>query len=144
MSMITSNENWVRIGAPKVLHDARKLCSRDDHRRAKKAAQLAAYDIKANVWLDVGTGAGGFLHDLQRRRPDLSLHAVEPQFATRRALQQEGLSVCASLDEIPDGSVDYLSAWHVFEHVTDPLNFVSLSPCFETWRAAFYRSTARP
>ena len=110
------------------LQAARAICAHDDQRRAKLAAKEAHFDIKANIWLDVGTGAGGFVHALQERRPDLVVQAVEPQQAVRHALEREGIDIVGSLAQIPTASVDYLSAWHVFEHVTDPLGF--LKECY--------------
>ena len=76
-------------------------------------------------WLDVGTGAGGFLHALRELVGDQHhIEAVEVQAAARRALQQEGWQTAADLNEVATGSIDFLSAWHVFEHLSQPLEFM--------------------
>ena len=96
-------------------------------------------------WLDVGAGAGGFLHAL-RQQIDLrhSLLAVEPQTAVRHALRREGWDAVSQLEQLDDDAVDFIGAWHVLEHVTDPPGiFTIVSPRGSTRRQNLHRSHAR-
>lgn len=109
---------------------ARATCFEDDERRATLAASMLRSLGRTGSWLDVGTGAGGFLHGLHERLSDEHVvQAIEPQVAARKALQDEGWQVAAHFHECADASVDYLSAWHVLEHIQNPLSFLQ-----ECWR----------
>lgn len=87
----------------------------DDSRRRTQFMEL----IAGRRWLDVGTGAGGALD--QFRGVAAAMEAVEPQRAAREALQDLGYTVYQSVEEAPSDSFDVVTAFHVVEHLTTPV-----------------------
>jgi SAM-dependent methyltransferase len=73
--------------------------------------------------LDVGCGAGDFLHAMDRIG-DWEVQGIEPgEIPAAKARQLYGLDVqVGQLEEvdIPDASFDVVTMWHVLEHVTHP------------------------
>lgn len=91
----------------------------DDSRRARMVEPI----IRNRRWLDIGTGLGGVI-ELSRGLP-ASVVAVEPQTGARNSLKGVGYDVHASIDEIPDASVDVATMFHVYEHIAEPIVFLS-------------------
>lgn len=88
----------------------------DSQRRAREFQNV----ICNRRWLDVGTGAGGILDLL---RPLASeTHAVEPQTAARDELSKCGYIVYASVNDVPGEYFEVVTLFHVFEHLTEPLD----------------------
>jgi 2-polyprenyl-3-methyl-5-hydroxy-6-metoxy-1,4-benzoquinol methylase len=98
--------------------DALRSTRRDDERRAGLIGPLA----KDKRWLDIGTGAGGILDLVASTCAEVA--AVEPQAAARHALEKEGYTVLASLDDAREAHFDLITLFHVYEHVPDPINFL--------------------
>ncbi|MBI3511288.1 MAG: class I SAM-dependent methyltransferase [Bacteroidetes bacterium] len=94
-----------------------KETAEDDKRRAKQIEEF----VKGKVYADVGAGLGGIL-DLMKPFAKEIL-AVEPQRDIRENLKHLGYNVLASIDEIASSEkkVDFITLFHVFEHITDPL-----------------------
>ena len=93
-------------------------CRTDDERRL---AQISPH-IANRRYLDVGCGGGGVL--LRARAHCSVACGVEPQSRWRAELADEGIEMHASLDEVDDGRFDVATAFHVLEHVADPLTFL--------------------
>ncbi len=91
-------------------------CRFDDERRSREFADL----IKGSKWLDVGAGAGGLLDLLGPVAKEA--YAVELQREIREDLQRLGYPVYASLEETPGSDFTVVSLFHVFEHLTRPLD----------------------
>lgn len=76
--------------------------------------------------LDIGSGAGMFLAELRRHRPDITLHGVEPgRRQARFARNALGLDVVEGRyqDLTPTHPYDLITAFHVLEHLHDLAGF---------------------
>lgn len=97
---------------------------RDNLEAMKKATRynnflidlIFKYAVGSRV-LDHGAGAGTFATPIAAS--GLQVVCMEPDNALRAELEQSGLEVAASLDDIPDGSVDYAYTLNVLEHIED-------------------------
>ena len=87
----------------------------DDIRRAKQFREL----ITNKKWLDVGAGAGGVLEILNNY--SLESTAIEIQKDSVQTLKENGFNVFESLDELKDEYFDVVTLFHVFEHLTNPI-----------------------
>ncbi len=90
----------------------------DDSRRAEMFKDL----VRNKALLDVGCGAGGSLKKLSAyARSSLG---VEPQRLARGLAEKLGLDVKTDLSEVPEASCDVATLFHVYEHITDPIEFL--------------------
>lgn len=90
----------------------------DDSRRAEMFKDL----VRNKALLDVGCGAGGSLKKLSAyARTALG---VEPQRLARSLAENLGLEVCEDLSVVPEASCDVATLFHVYEHITDPIEFL--------------------
>lgn len=87
----------------------------DDTRRAGQIKTL----IAKKDWLDVGTGAGGILNLLSGSAKSVS--AVEPQADMRSMIAKDGFKVYGDIAELPDEAFDFITLFHVFEHIVEPM-----------------------
>ena len=94
----------------------------DDHRRAK---QIQTF-VEGKKYCDVGSGLGGIL-DLMKPFAK-SISAVEPQKDIRNNLIHLGYKVFSSIDELESQKEkpEFISLFHVFEHITNPLESLKL------------------
>ena len=70
--------------------------------------------------LDIGAGVGAFAHTMQQAGWQVT--ALEPDSDTRqRAKELHGLDLlpAEALRQLPEGSFDAITMWHVLEHVHD-------------------------
>lgn len=67
--------------------------------------------------VDFGAGAGTFAIPLVRE--GFNIVCVEPDVVLAASLQESGLSVVSTLDDVQDASVDYLYSLNVLEHIED-------------------------
>ena len=74
------------------------------------------YQLGSRV-LDHGAGAGTFAMPMHRGGTDML--CMEPDDSLRNELEQSGLDVVASLDDIAEESVDYAYTLNVLEHIED-------------------------
>jgi len=108
---------WKEDDRKKALVDA----FADDSRRKEQFLSL----ISNKAWLDVGCGAGGVLDLL---RPFAAkVVAVEPQKRALDALKQENYEAYSDISEVPGSDFDVITLFHVFEHLTDPLDLLRIA-----------------
>lgn len=100
------------------LGDVRLLVADQFEDTSRRATDLRPL-VTAKDWIDVGTGTGSILSALGSAAATVT--AVEPQRDARQRLIGQGLQTWARIEEVPDGSADVLTEFHVFEHLPDPL-----------------------
>jgi len=88
------------------------------------------YIVSNKKWLDVGSGSGGVLDMLQGIAREII--SVEPQDTTRKDLQNLGYKVYPSLYDIKEKDIDVISLFHVFEHLSTPID--DLIKLYETMK----------
>lgn len=93
----------------------------DDSRRKDQFLSL----ISNKAWMDVGTGAGGVL-DLLRPFAG-SIVAVEPQKRALDSLREQNYEAYSDISEVPSSEFDVITLFHVFEHLTDPLELLKVA-----------------
>ncbi len=97
---------------------------RDNLEAMKKATRyndflislIRKYSVGSKT-LDHGAGAGTFAKPIADG--DMEVICMEPDSGLRAELEQSGLGVAASLDEIATCSVDYAYTLNVLEHIRD-------------------------
>ena len=101
--------------------------------------------------LDYGCGTGAFLNFV--RTKGHQVYGLEPNEQASAVAQSKEIPLNASLDSIPEASLDCISLWHVLEHISDPaalLNqlqaklkpdgiLVVALPNFDSWDAKHYQ-----
>ena len=97
---------------------------RDNLEAMKKATRyndfligLIRKNAVGDLALDHGAGAGTFAKPVSEG--DINVLCMEPDDTLRAELADSGLDVAASLEEIPNGSVDYAYTLNVLEHIED-------------------------
>jgi SAM-dependent methyltransferase len=74
---------------------------------------------------EMGSGFGAFLGQAATLRQDLRLSASEPDLSHREALlNQADVAFVGALPDLPSESLDAIVAFHVLEHLIDPLGFL--------------------
>ena len=76
--------------------------------------------IKNKTILDFGSGNGNFL--LKSKNIAKKIYGVEPEKQFKSFFKEMELNVFRCLDEIPNSKFDLITAFHVFEHLKDPLD----------------------
>jgi SAM-dependent methyltransferase len=84
---------------------------------ASIAAMVVRYGAGAVRVMDFGAGIGT-LSDLVRANGIAPL-CLEPDPGQRAALERRGFRTAASLDDVADGSLDYVYSSNVLEHIAD-------------------------
>ncbi|MBE2285063.1 MAG: class I SAM-dependent methyltransferase [Prosthecobacter sp.] len=92
----------------------------DDSRREQMFKDL----VRNKSLVDVGCGAGGSLKKLSAYAK--SAVGVEPQRLARSLAENLGLNIKADINDVPEGSCDVATLFHVYEHITDPIEFLKL------------------
>ena len=93
----------------------------DDSRRRDQFLSL----ISNKAWMDVGAGAGGVL-DLLRPFAG-SVAAVEPQKRALDSLREQNYEAYSDISEVPSNEFDVITLFHVFEHLTNPLELLKIA-----------------
>ena len=65
--------------------------------------------------LDIGAGIGTFAEIL--KKVNLNVTCIEPDKNQFNIVQKKGFKVFASIDEIPDNSIDFIYSLNVLEHI---------------------------
>lgn len=85
--------------------------------RSKK--QLLNKYSQGNKVLDYGAGKGDFTNYLHKSGFDITGYEPDPG-ARKLANEKHGITLQASIDIIPDNSLDAITMWHVLEHIQNP------------------------
>jgi len=104
-------------------HDSKRalIASKEDTNRRQNAV---ATSIANKKWLDFGTGHGGILRALAEIAEEAV--GVEPQATARQDLKEAGFeAVYPDLKNIRKDHYDFISAFHVVEHLRDPITTLS-------------------
>lgn len=88
---------------------------------SRRRAEFGRY-IKGKRWLDFGSGLGGMLDEMSGYA-DWAV-GLEPNEERASICRSKGHEIVASLDMIEDGTLDCITLFHVFEHLTDPIGTV--------------------
>ena len=105
---------WKEDNREKALVDSFE----DDSRRKDQFLAM----ISNKSWMDVGTGAGGIL-DLLKPYAERVV-AVEPQQRSLDSLKNLNYEAYSSISDVPYNEFDVITLFHVFEHLTDPLDLL--------------------
>ena len=108
---------WKEDNREKALIDSYE----DDSRRKEQFLSL----ISNRSWMDVGTGAGGIL-DLLRPFAN-KIVAVEPQQRSLELLKSHDYEAYSDIADVPFDEFDVITLFHVFEHLTDPLQLLKIA-----------------
>jgi 2-polyprenyl-3-methyl-5-hydroxy-6-metoxy-1,4-benzoquinol methylase len=73
--------------------------------------------------LDFGCGGGSFLSRMKKENITPCLYALEPNQKHFEYLSSN-FTLYKSIDEIPDKSLDFITMFHVMEHLKDPLEIL--------------------
>ncbi|MBS1566459.1 MAG: class I SAM-dependent methyltransferase, partial [Bacteroidetes bacterium] len=105
----------------RLYHMVRKRTLRGKRSLIKKLTGLPTGRL-----LDIGAGTGAFANIMQQGGWQVT--ALEPDSDTRkRALELYGLAVLPAdaLLQLPEGSFDVITMWHVLEHVHDLHGYIA-------------------
>ena len=108
---------WQELDRKKALIDSLE----DDSRRTNQFLSL----VSNKKWMDVGTGAGGIL-DLLDPYSGRTV-AVEPQQRALESLKDEEYEAYSDISDVPYDDFDLITLFHVFEHLTDPLDLLKVA-----------------
>lgn len=87
-----------------------------------KKNKISQFSTTGSI-LDFGCGSGEFLNALQK--DNWNITGVEPsELARKKASALNGINIYSSLDEIHGKDFDCITAWHVVEHVSFPLQTI--------------------
>ncbi len=106
-------------GAPRLSRMVAPLLRRFDRRRLSQLREAGA--LPPGRLLDIGAGRGRFV--AQARAAGWYAHGIEPSRRGVEAAKAIGIElVSGDIDnaEVPPGSLDAATLWHVLEHVEDP------------------------
>jgi len=100
-----------------------------DFFRKKRAKRLSSMLEPQSRVLDIGCGNGRFLNFLNTHRT-FKIHGIEPgEGSARRAAQIEDLHLkkgFLSSDDFSPASLDAITMFHVFEHLTNPAEVLDI------------------
>lgn len=74
---------------------------------------------KNEAIVDFGSGIGTFAREIGKH--GFRVHCIEPDAKQAAMIAAAGMPVSTSVDDLPDGSIDYLYTLNVLEHIEDDL-----------------------
>lgn len=95
-----------------------KETEKDDNRRYLYLLEK----IKNKKILDFGAGNGGFLFKAKEVANDV--FGIEPEIQFKSFFKKNKLKILKSLEDLNDEKFDLITAFHVFEHLKDPLDIL--------------------
>lgn len=103
-----------------IRNEALKKTYVDDKRRFDQFSEL----VRGKIYLDFGTGLGGVLDLFKPVAKEI--YGIELQEEIRKHLEEDhGYTVFNSIDSIPpDLDFNVISLFHVFEHLSHPLDYL--------------------
>ena len=96
-----------------------KETEKDDNRRYLDLLEK----IKNKKILDFGAGNGGFLFKAKEVANDV--FGIEPEMQFKSFFKKNKLNILNSLDELKSKKFDLITAFHVFEHLKEPLKILN-------------------
>jgi len=96
-----------------------KETEKDDNRRYLYLLEK----IKNKKILDFGAGNGGFLFKAKEVANDV--FGIEPEMQFKSFFKKNKLNILNSLDELKSKKFDLITAFHVFEHLKEPLKILN-------------------
>ena len=94
----------------------------------RRKEELIASGLLHGKLLDIGSSTGAFLEQSQQH-VELAI-GVEPDEEQRGFAISRGFTTYGSLDDLPVTDVDLIVAFHVLEHVRDPVGFLQRAASF--------------
>ena len=86
----------------------------------KHKLKIANKDLHVGKLLDIGCGVGDFIHEAEKQGWDcLGVEPSDDAKAIARKRIKANIINSEALEEIPDGTFDVITMWHVLEHVDD-------------------------
>jgi 2-polyprenyl-3-methyl-5-hydroxy-6-metoxy-1,4-benzoquinol methylase len=92
----------------------------------QKSGLVISHTTKKGRILDIGAGIGAFLNEMKQKGWDIE--GVEPDYGARqqaRNLFAIDLKPTPELNQLPHGSYDAITLWHVLEHVEPLQDYVA-------------------
>ena len=96
-----------------------KETEKDDNRRYLYLLEK----IKNKKILDFGAGNGGFLFKAKEVANDV--FGIEPEIQFKSFFKKNKLKILKSLEDLNDEKFDLITAFHVFEHLKEPLKILN-------------------
>ena len=93
-----------------------------DHLQLNLLNLVGTENIRNKSVLDIGCGGGSFLDNIKGLTNQIS--CVEPNIAFQKSLRNSGYEVFNDINDINGKTYDLLTAFHVIEHVDDPVSFL--------------------
>jgi 2-polyprenyl-3-methyl-5-hydroxy-6-metoxy-1,4-benzoquinol methylase len=90
----------------------------------QKRFNLYQQELKDKHVLDFGCGRGSFLAELREKNITPYLYALEPN-QQHFGYLSSNFALYRSIEEIPAGSLDCITMFHVLEHLKDPLDILT-------------------
>jgi len=108
------NRSITTTGA--VTHDT--LWQDDDTRRAEQFSDF----LRGKVWLDFGAGGGGLVNILRNTVSRAYAYELNAMQCTR--MRAKSIDVLDDWSALADESLDVLTLFHVFEHLSQPIELL--------------------
>lgn len=95
-----------------------------DEADTQKRFMLHSSMLKNKKVLDFGCGKGSFLTSLKKNNVTSELYALEPNQKHSEYLNSS-FTLFRSTEEIPNESFDFITMFHVLEHLCDPIGMLN-------------------
>lgn len=121
-----STEYWAKKFFPAVAEARRKQILAPRARSLSNLCERLSLEVSGVV--DVGAGHGIFLEEWKKLHPDSSLYAVEPSSTMAEVCRSKGITVFEDMVEsvcFDYIDIDLVASFEVFEHVQEPLKFLT-------------------